>query len=353
MRFLCLVLTAGLCSSIISCKKRRVITVPAAYIIGSNDIQTLSAERRKELPPDLLYSVVLLTTKVSNNKRKFCTGTLIPAQSGEENFRVVTNHHCFAHADDDGQVNRELFPGHCSTTQVYFGFFKGNVKERKVYTCLEGSFRSDYDGDLAVFTLNENPPGPFKPGVLWSGDENADNKEAFVIHFPGMDDSSRDDQVFEPTSGISLPVGRITESNCITKGRFPPGEWHLDKSLPMGIRHTCDQLKGSSGSALWDKGTRTILGVNWGGIKLLYGGDAERTFNVATRAAYVQAFLANDLQSHNALDSVARSEPDQEENQKTKLPFCGVTGVGHSPIVWNLLPLLLPLLHHRRRRSRS
>src|SRR5690606_36021161 len=92
-----------------------------------------------------------------------------------------------------------------------------------------------------------------------------------------------------------LPAASITDNDCRTLGGFAVDEWNLDRTLPFSIKHTCDLLHGSSGSALVDIETEKILGVNWGGIKIQYG-DKSETVNAATAAPYVIAFLTNKLE---------------------------------------------------------
>ena len=69
--------------------------------------------------------------------------------------------------------------------------------------------------------------------------------------------------------------------------------------LGFSIRHTCDQIDGSSGSALISREGGLLLGVNWGGIEMVEpGSDAPTKINVATSMNNVRVFLSGDYLGH-------------------------------------------------------
>lgn len=346
------------------CKRPNQIS-NVAYIIGTNDIRTVDSSNAAKIPSNHLNSVVLIAVKLSEDRRKFCSGTIVSGAQPDSNFRIITNHHCFTEDQDNRrEIPRELLPNHCELLKVYFGFFKDQTAKRTVGECLPGSFRSDYEGDLAVFTLKQNPAEPYKPATFWPDDKIPSKRKARIVHFPKIEDDDPDKEkkeAFEPTMGMQLPLAQVTDTNCETVGLFSQNEWNLDKALGMGIKHTCDQKKGSSGSSLWDSETNTILGVNWGGISLTYEDSiTPETYNVATRAYYVQAFLRGDLASEKAKIALGTEIPDHDKkissasnNTKKALKTgCGVVGADGLGIrfLWTFMVFLAPIIAVVRRR---
>lgn len=345
------------------CKRPNQIST-VAYIIGNNDIRTVDSSTAAKIPTEHLNSVVLIAVKLDESRRKFCSGTIVSGSQADNNYRIITNHHCFT---EDGvsrrEAPRELIPNHCENLKVYFGFYKDQVAKRTVGECLPGSFRSDFEGDLAVFTLKQNPTEPYKPATFWPDDKIPAKRKARIIHFPIVeaDEPNAADKVaWEETMGISLPLGQITDTNCETVGLFSQNEWGLDKALGMGIKHTCDQKKGSSGSSLWDVETNTVLGVNWGGISLTYDNSLiPETYNVATRAYYVQAFLRGDLANEKAKITLGTELPDHDKkisrasnNTKKALKTgCGALGAdGFGIQIISFMLLFVPFIALMRRK---
>ncbi len=362
-RMVC-VLALALFSS--QCKKPHQVST-VAYIIGdTNDIHTIDAATAAKIPTAHLNSVVLIAVKLDEARRKFCSGTLVPASQADGNYRIITNHHCFTEDQDSRrEVPRELIPNHCEKLKVYFGFYKDQIAKRTVGECLPGTFRSDYEGDLAVFTLKANPAAPYQPATFWPDDKIPAKRKARIIHFPIIEETdakSQESLAWEETMGIALPVAQITDTNCETVGLFSQSEWGLDKALGMGIKHTCDQKKGSSGSSLWDVETNTMLGVNWGGISLTYDRGANpETYNVATRGYYVQAFLRGDLGTEKAKIVLGTELPDHDKkmnrasnNTKKALKTgCGVLGAEGLGVhfVYQIMLILVPILGVLRRKK--
>lgn len=309
-----------LMSIVVGCKAARKLT-RAAYIIGpTNEIVAVEPKMTKDIPPAHLRSVVLLVLNLDEKHRKFCSGTLIDPAADATQLRVLTSHHCFTdEVDDNNAVPREFVPQACQKTTVIFGFFKGMTQNRALGLCAENSLMSDYEADIAVFTLKANPDPVYQPAKLWAGTDIPMNRAARIIHFPTIDASdpnANQNLVYEKAVGISLPVAQITDKDCFTKGPFAESDWHLDRALGFGVKHTCDQKKGSSGSALFDVETNTILGVNWGGIIINDQFNNQETFNVATRADYVRAFLAGDTTKEK--DKVAMGSQFPEDQGQTK-----------------------------------
>jgi hypothetical protein len=141
--------------------------------------------------------------------------------------------------------------------------------------------------DLAVFTLDGPIPPKYRPLPIYKGSSTSlAEKSVIVVHYPDVETSRK-----TPGAGIpALPVAAYTNNDCRISGPFTEQEVGLDRTLPFGLRHTCDLIHGSSGSALLDPVTGMIYGVNWGGIQINTG-TGIRTDNVATGAPSVLAFL--------------------------------------------------------------
>lgn len=309
-----------------------------AYIVGaSNDIKPFDGEPAtlKELDPDAAAASVLVATKMGDKRVKFCSGTLIAGD------RILSNHHCFAETDGEGKATRELLKEACTETRIYFGYLPGHAAQAWSTTCAAGSLRTNFEGDLSVFKLAGSPPDKYKPLALWDGDDTPTGRAAAIVHYPDVEERME----LPPEGGAKLPTAAITLDDCQVQGAFAISEWDLDRTLPFSLRHTCDLIHGSSGSALIDLKTSTILGVNWGGIKITYD-NGVRTDNVATRASYVKAFLEGKT---DALVKSAETEkqrygasalPKQDEDEgglgkksagvvdTAKKAACGVAGGG-------------------------
>ena len=233
------------------------------------------------------------------------------------NYRVLSNHHCFAKTDADDQSTPELVPEACVQTKAYFGFLPGQTRSAVVSGCLPGSLRTNFEGDIAVFTLTVNPPIKHQPLALYGAADHGAGRRALIVHYPDVTAFLE----LPTDGGTRLPTAAATVDDCQVVGEFDVGEWTLDRTLPYSIRHTCDLIHGSSGSALIDVETGTILGVNWVGIKVNYD-DTVRTDNVATKASYVNAFLSNQLAAEVAAaatrqqaDTVAANKAVQVERK--------------------------------------
>lgn len=310
--------TKTLCALVLSfllstCKQVTSVST-TAYVIGPNDINTITPDNVVAVPPNVQAAAVLLTITINQGKRKFCSGTLIPGENGG-NYRILTNHHCFAPEEDDKRkVTDDIVQGACEGARVFFGFFRDQLDRREVGRCQPGSFRNDFQGDLAVFTLEQNPTPRFQPAEFWTDGDVPGGRSGLIMHFPTIEATAPDadkNLVLEPEAGIKVPVAQFTVADCETLGPFPAQEWQLDKSLKMGFKHTCDLKKGSSGSGLWDAVTGRLIGVNWGGITLKYT-DPDRTevFNVATNINYVKLFL-----EHKEQEELARLNTIENENK--------------------------------------
>ena len=341
------------------CKPRFKIQ-PQAYIIGENNIKVMENPKTSGLPNHILNSSAVLTTSVGENRRKFCSGTIVPPEKEGQNVRILTNHHCFIEFEEDMSASGELLPGHCSSTKVYLNFFKNPEHTPVILECKEGTFRSDPGGDLAVFEVKKNPPAPYTPAKFWTGPDPEEKREALIIHYPFIDADDPNKSTngrIEPTSGIYLPYAQITEESCETGGFFPRDEWQFDPALPVSLKHNCDQKKGSSGSALWDKQTATVIGVNWGGIILTYSNQPEdSTYNVATKVTYVLDFLNQENSTPHpatvspplsSADAVA-IEKDSASKQDKPKALCGTLSGGSSDSHWLLVLPMIVLAFWRR-----
>lgn len=343
----------ALCSSFYACKKPKLEAGRTAYIVGaSNDIETVGSDNRDAVDPDVLRSAVLIVTRTDGDKIKFCSGTLIEPELPGENLRVLSNHHCFAMTGENELASEMLMPGACTSTKVYLGFLPGETSNAAINKCAPGSLRTNFSGDLSVFTLAEEVSANYKPASLYDGPDQGIGRRALIVHYPNIEENLE-----APADGkVELPTAALTLNDCQVLGEFDPIEWSLDRSLPISLRHTCDLIHGSSGSGLIDAETGKILGVNWGGIKVSYS-DHQRIDNVATKAKFVEAFLANRADEEIAAVEARREEAAGKKNasaggieRRTRALFgsqksgqCGVIlgTKGQSYHVLNCLSLLV------------
>lgn len=261
-----------LMTSIFSCKKRMYYRSTAAYIIGNNDIKPVDSSNKRLIADKYLKASVAISTRLDFKSihNKSCSGTLIKAAVSGGNYRILTNHHCFAEVDstNNNKISEKLIPGACKLTKVIFGAVKGETGKSEVIGCREGSLHNIFDSDLAVFELEKNPSAKYAPVPISTKTGVPIGYKVSVVHFPNTDaDRKNAEKLPRATdTGLSeVPIAQLTIENCIVLGRFPPAEWHLDSALKWGVKHSCDQKKGSSGSSLWDVEDQAILGVNWGG----------------------------------------------------------------------------------------
>jgi hypothetical protein len=336
----------------------------AGYIVGpTNDIYNEGSEGAvaiKELSTQAVNGTVLIATRLSDKRVKFCSGSLIAGENNSDRYRVLTNHHCFAETGDDDKATRKTLPEACSQTKVYFGYFAGRTQDSVSLPCQAGTLRTNFEGDLAVFELAGVPPAIYKPLALWDGEEAPEGRPAAIVHYPDTEEN----MAVPPEGGPKLPTASVTVNDCRVLGLFAISEWDLDRTLPFSLRHSCDLIHGSSGSALIDVQTSTILGVNWGGIKISYE-EGTRTDNVATRASYVAAFLNGTTDEavkqaegkrHDA--DVAAANKDENFGDKAKRAAdsakksCGVVQGGVTTSLLLLVAgLALPFLSLRRMRK--
>lgn len=325
------------------------------YILGpKNDIKPLTQESASDIPDEVIAASVLIATEVEKGRMKFCSGSLVAPAEGESLMRILTNHHCFANVDEKGRIDANWIPVACLKTTVYFGFsIESEQKDLTTIACKENSLRSDLDGDVAIFTLAENPSQKYRPLKIKSKTADVD-KKAYILHYPDVASNYR----VVPGTKIRLPAASITNDDCVSKGLFSEREWQLDRSLPYSFKHTCDLVQGSSGSALIDAESHEIMGVNWGGIKINYN-EVSQTHNVATGPEFIQAFLSGqheDLKlvtyerqqsSASAVAAKAKAESgDQKKStflEKAQSAACGQIGLGLAK-TWESFFVLILLL---------
>lgn len=332
----------------ISCKPPARVS-KTAYVIDSNDIETITEKDAERIHQDILNSSVVFVTSVSKNSRKYCSGTIIAPQESDGPYRILTNRHCFVEEEGTKEV-QPLLSGHCSSTKVFFGYLKGKAHKKSIGYCA-GGFRSDPNGDLAIFNLKEVPKSPYNSAELWDGPSPGANKEAMIVHYPFI---AKDDARYQTETGyvreagIRIPFAQVTEDNCLTGEPFSQEEWQFDRALPVSIKHSCDQKKGSSGSGLFDRESGRLIGVNWGGIILSYQNRQKRVHNVATSIGYVRNFV-NDIANTGVNISSASGNSDVSvestkaaESSKKQKQLCGtISNVGSS--FWGLVLLMSPL----------
>ncbi len=345
------------------CKNQKSLVNYGAYILGpQNDIIQIKNENVANIPKEVLDASVIIVTKVAGGQIKFCSGTLIEPKEPSGKNRILTNHHCFAELGADKKALPTLLKEACTETKVYFGFLAEQAKQALSVGCEPFSLRTSYEGDLAVFTVSGAEPAGIKPLKLAMNSRTPDNKQALIVHYPdqpGMHDTL-------PGRDAKLPTAQATLNDCKIISDFTPGEWTLDRVLPFSFKHSCDLTHGSSGSAIVDRDTLEILGVNWGGIKIVYD-DGEKAFNAATKISFVKAFLddksqdiiaqaSRELQSSLDAERGGKTVSNTEQSDGTKPPKelkklgCGViamsSSAGSKLIFW--LPIGIFALRSRR-----
>jgi len=319
--------------SIVGCKAK-FRTSKTAYILGNNDINTVTSTNDI---PQLRKATVLIATTKSEGNSMFCSGTLVKNAQGA--VFVITNHHCFANTDPDGNTSKQLVETACVKTKVYFDFIEGNTWSGETRNCLENSLKSDPNIDIAVFQMNGQLPNDAV--ILDFYQQDSTGRTAIIFHHPARLGGFAK----HSDSDLSLPMAAITSTDCKILGPFDADELSLDPILQVSIRHSCDLDHGSSGSAMIDVETQKILGINWGGVTINdQNRKIERRDNTATRASYAVAFLNSipyTLQAYQPNSKVTGS--------KTKTSGCMATGIKtNTPWLFFLLPVLaafaMPLL---------
>ena len=318
-----------------------------AYVIGpTNDIVSVTGENSSTIPADIFNATGLIVTRLQGDKVKYCSGALAAPETPGGNPRVVTNHHCFAQTDERGLSSDLLLVEACTGTEIYLGFapVTGTAPQRG--TCMPGSLRTNATMDLAVFTLSKPLPEGHQPLSIWEGDQSLEGRPAMIVHYPDVEQNL----AVPPGQKTKLPMASLTQANCVISGVFGPEEWELDRSLPYGLRHSCDLIHGSSGSPLIDVATKKIVGINWGGIKIKDNGP-EKIDNVATRAIFLTQFLSGGATGKGssgsaAMDAIAaqRNASSTAPKKQSRLPFgCGVVNAfGGSNTLGLLLLLFAP-----------
>lgn len=298
----------AIAAALVGCKAQLESLNTTAYIIANNDIVPLEKNNAVELPNNSIRASVLIATWQSSGKVKFCSGALLSPKQEGGLYRILSNHHCFASVDDKGKSEQALIPESCTNTRVIFEFSDLTDKPTAQLNCVPGSLVTNQTLDLSVFNIAGELPEGIKPLEFWNREEVPADREAYIVHYPDIQEHYKN----LPNTSVQLPKASITTANCKVFGRFAEDEWALDPALPTSLRHSCDLKHGSSGSALFDKETNTIIGVNWGGVKISASG-AIRTDNVATASQFVEEFL---LSANGEIKAVNIPQPSSLEAQR-------------------------------------
>jgi hypothetical protein len=269
-----------------------------AYIIGGKDnirriedrtpVDPAAVAPTEDLIKRVAETAVLIVTPLTTGETRFCSGNIYKSANGPV---VLTNRHCFSPDKEHSASAVGFDPWACEKTQIYRGFDLATAQPSIRTTCEKGSLRVNPKLDLAVFKLAD---GATENGLELRATDPApaERLRALIVHFPDVESQRiRMDITKFPGAPATAPRMAVTFEDCNTAGYFKPDAYSVDPSLPYAIRHTCDMIKGSSGSTLVDASTGESLGVNWGGIKF---GDTptSETYNIATRAGLVASFLA-------------------------------------------------------------
>lgn len=290
----------------IACKPNVVHKITsAAYIIGPDNMRPMNSHAPADPtapPPDadlvkkVASTAVLLVTPLSTGETRFCSGNIYNSGNGHV---VLTNRHCFVPEKEHSANAKGADPWACEKTQVYREFDLETALPSIRNGCVKDSLVVNALLDLAVFKLADSSGQVVAADALPRGLElrktdplPADRVGAVIVHFPDIQGQRvRMDLGKFPGAPKTAPRMTITWEDCKTAGYFRAETFSVDPSLPYSIRHTCDMIKGSSGSSLVDVATGESLGVNWGGIKFGDAADSE-AFNISTRATMVGSFLS-------------------------------------------------------------
>ena len=289
------------------------ISSPLGVIVRKNDIIPLS-----QLPRDLInlqvlektkrFTVLLVTLLASDGnekKVKTCSGSLLreTSPSGVHEYKVLTNYHCFTVEGGEaeemaGGAVETLTPETCVQTKVYVNFPATAGRETMVLSCRAGSFRGDPRLDLALFTVDGRLPADQPTAKLWQGGDIPLERTVFVLHYPNVSETFMQKL---PDSNIKAPIKMVTVNDCYYKGRFNEQQQLGSYNVAYWVKHTCDLLSGSSGSALLDLVTGDILAVNRGAVhmtKTVVQNNKtlvqKYSFNTGPEAKYLHTFLANE-----------------------------------------------------------
>lgn len=338
---------------LIGCK-RTATTSQTAYILDENDMEVISFDNADhKFHEALIKSSVLLRTEINRKTTRLCSGVLVNYRGKTQ---VLTNHHCFAVKGNNDLATEQLVPSACKNTTVIYDAVAGRLKNISTSKCVVGTLRTDFIGDIASFSLDKSVPEGYEPLTIKEGEVSA-NTPAIIIHYPTK--GARHEQVpraAEPKYlvGEKLPVATITSNNCMILGRYTHGVARQLPVLAVSYRHTCDLVHGSSGSPLIDPTDGTLVGINWGGVKLnTKTGDSY--VNAATTSGYVVGFLNGRGGTSGVSDALASlSQKEQKEREKKEaagsVPQCGSLGVSladkisHYSYLFIFLLSLLPFL---------
>jgi hypothetical protein len=275
------IMSLGLMVFLVSSCRPSLKSSKVAYILGNNDIVTVS---EKNDIPNVRKATVVIATRKNNGASVFCTGSMIKNNQGV--IHVITNHHCFAEEDAEGNKLGTLMPEACKETRVFFDFTSGNNRKSPHVKCLANSLRTDPRIDIGVFQLEDKPPSDAQSLTFFKG--NPTGRKGLIFHHPARADGFAKNA----DNDLSLPLAALTVNDCNVLGPFGADDIKLDPVLQVSLRHTCDLDVGSSGSALIDAETSQVIGINWGGVTIVENGKGiSRKDNTATVAGFAEAFL--------------------------------------------------------------
>ena len=200
--------------SLIACKPSVQLS-KTAYILGpQNDIERIEPGGSATIPEHIMNASVLIVTELNSGSLKFCSGSLIHAEKSQSFPRVLSNHHCFAMADANGNLSQTFFPEACAKTTVYFGHRIGSTSSLAL-GCKIGTLRGDAIGDLSVFELQ----GPVSsniatPLTIAKHTVTNPNHEALIVHYLNDNKTSN-----SSSSSSSYSAAAATNNNNNTTDR--------------------------------------------------------------------------------------------------------------------------------------
>ncbi|MBP9708042.1 MAG: hypothetical protein KBD78_10375 [Oligoflexales bacterium] len=301
-----------------SCKAQIKNSSKVAYVIGENDIETIKSI--DDLPKGVVEAAVFITVdNRGENSIKTCSASLL--NLGDENpIFVLTNKHCFLYSENN-PTNAEL----CRNTTLYLNPLGLNGLTE--LSCAENSLHLSPEMDLAVFAIK--PDEALADSLALQGLElKFDYKlgdETFLIHYPKTDK----DEIYLDDARISVPAPALTNGDCRVIGDFAENLWVQEPQLKYSLSHSCDMTFGSSGSALIDRQSLKIIGINWGGVEL-NGDDQNRFRNAAITSTHIFSFLESVFELKNIAHLHAKIEShkvnlyaNQQQSSNKEKRSCG------------------------------
>ena len=248
----------------------------------------------------VLITFDTLYPSADNSCVKTCSGTLIRVAGKAQ---VLTNQHCFADnylhkADDvcayDNTVDADNFASPCENTFAHLNFQTSTDQEETISLACQGGFASDKDLDLAIFDVDASLLPSDQPYAdLWTG-EIRTRQDAFLFHHPACGEGNHAMIEVQDDMRMIAMIKTITFEDC----RVLSLPTSVQKVLSPQIYtlHSCPTRPGSSGAAILDAKTGTILAIHRGISELRQTNASGRgtttyQYGLGTNIAALREFL--------------------------------------------------------------